>query len=41
MAHTYGIHAKLITCETVHLREIAGVEGSKVEKVLLAFPHWS
>ena len=37
--HTESIHADVVPGETVELREIAGMKGSKVEEVLYMLPH--
>ena len=37
--HTYGIRAKVVTYDTVHLRKVTTVSRPKVEYVLVTFPH--
>lgn len=39
--HTVSIRPKVVTSETVYLRKFVTVEGTNVEKVLLALPHWA
>jgi hypothetical protein len=37
--HTDSVRAKVVACDTVHLREFAAMNRADVEKVLPTLPH--
>ena len=38
--HTDGVHAKVVTCETVELREFTAMKRANVEKILSTLPYF-